>query len=332
MTRIAVIGGGAWGTTLADLLARKGDDVTLWVREPAVAAQITREHVNGPFLPGASLAPTLRATADLPDAVRDAEVLVSAAPSHAVRAVMTDALAAVTAPPVIVSVSKGLEPERLVTLSCLLGELSHGAPVAVLSGPTFAVEVFHRQPTAAVAASRDPALARRVQGLFATPAFRVYTHGDVTGVELGGALKNVIAVAAGMVDGLGFGFNTRAALITRGLAEITRLGLALGAEPLTFAGLAGLGDLILTATGTLSRNHALGVELGKGKTLAEALAGKQSVAEGVGTARAAVALGERHHVDLPIARQVAAILFEGKTARQAIADLMDREPKPEQWR
>ncbi|HEU5466513.1 MAG TPA: NAD(P)H-dependent glycerol-3-phosphate dehydrogenase, partial [Gemmatimonadales bacterium] len=154
----------------------------------------------------------------------------------------------------------------------------------------------------------------------------------ITGVELGGALKNVIAVAAGMVDGLGFGYNTRAALITRGLAEITRLGLALGAEPMTFAGLAGLGDLILTATGALSRNHSLGVELGKGKTLEQALAGKQSVAEGVGTARTAVALGERHHVDLPIARQVAAILFEGKTARQAIADLMEREPKPEQWR
>ena len=332
MTRVAVIGGGAWGTTLADLLARKGAQVTLWAREPEVAAQITTDHVNRLFLPDAPLAPSLAATADLSLAMAEADVVVSAAPSHAVQAVMTEALRSVPTPPAIVSVSKGLEPERLITLSCLLGEISNGAPVAVLSGPTFALEVYRRQPTAAVAASKDPALARRVQALFSTSTFRVYTHGDVTGVELGGALKNVIAVAAGMVDGLGLGFNTRAALITRGLAEITRLGLALGAEPMTFAGLAGLGDLVLTATGTLSRNHALGVELGKGKTLEQALAGKQSVAEGVGTARAAVRLGERHQVDLPIARQVAAILFDGKTAAQAIADLMDREPKPEQWR
>jgi len=332
VTRVAVIGGGAWGTTLADLLARKGEQVTIWAREPEVAAQIGREHINGMFLPGCPLAPSLAATTDLQTAMRGAEVVLSAAPSHAVRAVMTEALAGVASPPVIVSVSKGLEPERLITLSCLLGEISQGAPVAVLSGPTFALEVYRRQPTAAVAAAKDPELARQVQSLFSTGTFRVYTHGDVTGVELGGALKNVIAVAAGIVDGLGFGFNTRAALITRGLAEITRLGLALGAEPMTLAGLAGLGDLILTATGTLSRNHALGVELGKGKTLAQAQAGKQSVAEGVGTARTAVALGDRHQVDLPIARQVAAILFEGKTARQAIADLMEREPKPEQWR
>jgi glycerol-3-phosphate dehydrogenase (NAD(P)+) len=329
---VAVIGGGAWGTTLADLLARKGEQVMLWAREPDVAAQVSREHVNGMFLPGCPLAPALTATTDLPHAVRDADVVVSAAPSHAVRAVMTEALAAARTMPALVSVSKGLEPDRLITMSCLLGEISHGAPVAALSGPTFALEVYRRQPTAAVVAAKDQELARRVQSLFATSTFRVYTHGDVTGVELGGALKNVIAVAAGMVDGLGFGFNTRAALITRGLAEITRLGLALGAEPMTFAGLAGLGDLILTATGTLSRNHSLGVELGKGKTLEQALAGKTSVAEGVGTARTAVALGERHRVDLPIARQVAAILFEGKTARQAIAELMEREPKPEQWR
>ena len=332
MTRVAVIGGGAWGTTLADLLARKGAHVTLWAREPEVAAQITGEHVNGLFLPDSPLAPSLAATTDLALAMAGADVVVSAAPSHAVRAVMTEALRSVPTAPAIVSVSKGLEPERLVTLSCLLSEISKGAPVAVLSGPTFALEVYRRQPTAVVAAAKDPVLARRVQTLFSTSTFRVYTHGDVTGVELGGALKNVIAVAAGMVDGLGLGFNTRAALITRGLAEITRLGLALGAEPMTFAGLAGLGDLVLTATGTLSRNHTLGVELGKGKTLEEALAGKQSVAEGVGTARTAVALGDRHQVDLPIARQVAAILFDGKTARQAIADLMDREPKPEQWR
>jgi glycerol-3-phosphate dehydrogenase (NAD(P)+) len=336
MTRVAVIGAGAWGTTLADLLARKGEQVILWARELEVASQIAREHMNGIFLPGAVLAPALAATTDLRRAVADAEVVVSAAPSHAVRAVMTEAAQAMPAGqgrPLIVSVSKGLEPERLITMSCLLGEIyGADAPVVALSGPTFATEVYQQQPTLVVAAARDVAAAQRTQELFTTSTFRVYTHRDVTGVELGGALKNVIALAAGIVEGLGMGFNTRAALITRGLAEITRLGLALGAEALTFAGLAGLGDLVLTSTGSLSRNRTLGIALGRGQTLTEALAGKQSVAEGVNTAKTAVALAARHAVDLPISRQVAAIVFEGKAPKQAMAELMEREPKPEQWR
>ena len=336
MSRIAVVGGGAWGTALADLLARKGDTVTLWAREPEVVEAVNRAHENRVFLPGAPLAPGLRAEGDLVAAVRGAEVVVSAAPSHAVGPVM--AQAASTLPrsgerPLVVSVSKGLDPERLERPSCVLGAvLPPGTPVAVLSGPSFAREVYERQPTAVVVAAADHAVAQRAQRVFSTAYFRVYSHTDVVGVELGGALKNVIALAAGILEGLGLGYNTRAALITRGLAEITRLGIALGAEPMTFAGLAGMGDLILTATGALSRNRSLGVELGRGKTLAQAQAGKPTVAEGVNTARTAVALGERHGVELPIAREVADVLFRGKAPRQAVTDLMERDLKAEQWR
>jgi glycerol-3-phosphate dehydrogenase (NAD(P)+) len=333
--RVAVIGGGAWGTALGDLLARTGtfDTVTLWAREPAVVDSINREHVNPVFLPGAPLAPELVAQADLAATVRGATVVVSAAPSHVVREVMTRASAGLAPGALVVSVSKGLEPERLVTPSCVLGEvLPPHVRIAVLSGPSFAREVYARQPTAVVAAARAHADAQHVQQVFATAYFRVYSATDVLGVELAGALKNVIALAAGILEGLGLGHNTRAALITRGLAEITRLGVALGAEAATFAGLAGMGDLILTATGPLSRNRQLGVELGAGKSLDQALAGRSSVAEGVNTARSAVALGERHGVDLPIAREVAAVLFHGKPPARAVAELMERELKAEQWR
>ena len=333
MTPIAVIGGGAWGTALADLLARKGEAVTIWAREAEVVESINRDHVNALFLPGAALAPGLRAVAELADAVRGADVVVSASPAHVVRPVMTQVSAVLEGTPLVVSVSKGLDPEKLERPSCVLGEtLPRGTPVAVLSGPSFALEVFQQQPTAVVAAATDHAVAQRTQRVFSTNYFRVYSHTDVTGVELGGALKNVIAVAAGILEGLGLGYNTRAALITRGLAEITRLGVALGAQPMTFAGLAGMGDLILTATGALSRNRALGIALGQGKTLDQALAGKQVVVEGVNTARTAVALGERHGVELPIAREVANVLFHGKSPRQAVSSLMERDLKAEQWR
>ena len=333
MTKIGVLGAGAWGTTLADLLARKGAGVTLWAREPEVVESINAEHVNQVFLPDAPLAPAVWATGDVAAAVRDAEVIVSAAPSHVVGTIISQAVPALTGRPLVVSVSKGLDPDRLSTLSCVLRELlPAGIEIAVLSGPSFAQEVYARQPTAVVAAAREHAVAQRVQQIFATSYLRVYWHTDVVGVELAGALKNVIALAAGMLEGLGLGHNTRAALITRGLAEITRLGVALGAEPATFAGLAGMGDLILTATGPQSRNHALGVELGRGKRLDEALAGRPTVAEGVNTARAAVTLGERHGVELPIARELTEVLFRGKTPRQAVSDLMERELKAEQWR
>ena len=332
MTRIAVVGGGAWGTALADLLARKGEQVTLWAREPEVVESVNQRHVNDMFLPGAPLAPSLGAARDIRAVVRDAEVIVSAAPSHAVRPVMTQVAGSLKGKPLVVSASKGLDPEKLERPSAVLVEvLPEGTPVAVLSGPSFALEVYQRQPTAVVAAAAEHEVAERVQRIFSTGYFRVYSHTDVIGVELGGALKNVIALAAGILEGLGLGFNTRAALITRGLAEITRLGVALGAQPMTFAGLAGLGDLILTATGALSRNRGLGVALGQGQSVAQALARTQAVVEGVNTARTAVALGERHDVELPISREVANVLFQNKAPRQAVADLMERELKAEQW-
>ena len=332
MTRIAVVGGGAWGTALADLLARKGEQVTLWAREPEVVESINQRHVNDIFLPGAPLAPTLGAARDIRAVVRDADVIVSAAPSHAVRPVMTQVAGSLKGKPLVVSASKGLDPEKLERPSAVLSEvLPAGTPIAVLSGPSFALEVYQRQPTAVVAAAAEHGVAERAQRIFSTAHFRVYSHTDVIGVELGGALKNVIALAAGILEGLGLGFNTRAALITRGLAEITRLGVALGAQPMTFAGLAGLGDLILTATGALSRNRGLGVALGQGQSVAQALARTQAVVEGVNTARTAVALGERHGVELPISREVANVLFQNKPPRQAVADLMERELKAEQW-
>ncbi len=329
--RVAVVGGGAWGTALADLLARKGEQVTLWAREAEVVESVNREHRNEMFLPGASLAPTLRAEGDIAAAIRGVETVVSVAPSHAVRPVMAEAAKTLDrSRPLVVSASKGLDPERLERPSCILAEvLSPGTPVAVLSGPSFAWEVFSQQPTAVVAAATDHAVAQRTQRVFSTSYFRVYSHTDVIGVELAGALKNVIALAAGILEGLGLGFNTRAALITRGLAEITRLGVTLGAQAMTFAGLAGMGDLILTATGALSRNRTLGVALGQGQTLQQALAGKAAVVEGVNTTRTAVALGERHGVEMPIAREVANVLFQNKPPRQAVSDLMERELKAE---
>jgi glycerol-3-phosphate dehydrogenase (NAD(P)+) len=329
--KVTVVGGGAWGTALADLLARKGEHVTLWAREPEVIESVNQRHRNDMFLPGAELAPSLRAEPDLSAALRGVETIVSAAPSHAVRGVMTQAAAALRdSRPLVVSASKGLDPDRLERPSCVLGEvMAIATPIAVLSGPSFALEVFQRQPTAVVAASTVDDVARRTQRLFSTSYFRVYSHTDVIGVELAGALKNVIALAAGILEGLGLGFNTRAALITRGLAEITRLGTALGAQAMTFAGLAGMGDLILTATGALSRNRTLGVALGQGQTLEQALAGKAAVVEGVNTTRTAVALGERHGVELPIAREVSNVLFHDKPPRQAISDLMERELKAE---
>ncbi|MBI2402128.1 MAG: NAD(P)-dependent glycerol-3-phosphate dehydrogenase [Gemmatimonadetes bacterium] len=330
--RAAVIGAGSWGTTLANLLAHRGHEVRIWAREPAVVESINRGHVNELYLPDRPLHAGVAAHREIPEAVRGAELIVSAAPSHAVRAVSAIVAQAVRGRPIVVSVSKGIETESLAFMSAVLEETLPDLSIVVLSGPTFAQEVYDRQPTAVVAASSDPTAAELVQQAFSTETFRAYTSGDVIGVQLGGALKNVIALAAGMLEGMGLGHNPRAALITRGLAETTRLGEALGAEPGTFAGLAGMGDLILTATGQLSRNRSLGVELGKGRRLAEVLAERRTVAEGVHTARAAVELGRRTGIELPIAAEVSQILFGGKSPGRAIADLMERELKAEQWR
>ncbi|HXE58283.1 MAG TPA: NAD(P)H-dependent glycerol-3-phosphate dehydrogenase [Gemmatimonadales bacterium] len=332
MSRVAVLGAGSWGTTLADLLARKGLEVRLWAYEAEVVEAINAHHENTVFLPGAPLAPTLRACADRRGALAGADVVLSAAPSHAVRSVIAPVADAIPPGTLVVSATKGLETDSLKPMSTVLGELLPAARIAVLSGPSFAEEVYRGQPTAVVAASRDPGAAEEAQRIFATPRFRVYTNPDVIGVELAGALKNVIAIAAGILEGLGLGHNPRAALITRGLAEMTRLGLALGAEPATFAGLAGMGDLILTTCGALSRNRALGLALARGESLAAYTATHRSVAEGVNTARAAVALGERTGVELPVAAQVCAILFDGKSPERAVSDLMERALKPEQWR
>ena len=331
--RIGVVGAGSWGTTLADMLARQAHDVRIWARELEVVASINDHHANDVFLPASPLEPALRASSDVAEVAGEADMLVSAAPTHAVRAVMTKvAPHAARKKPTVVTVSKGLEPGTLDTMAEVLEETLPGCPVVVLSGPSFAQEVYRRQPTAVVAASNDVRAAEMAQQAFSNPYFRVYTSRDVVGVELGGALKNVIAIAAGILEGLGLGHNSQAGLITRGLAEIARLGEALGAEAATFAGLAGMGDLLLTATGPLSRNRSLGVELGRGRSLEAIQAERRSVAEGVGTARSAVELGKRAGVELPISSQVAQILFDGKAPQKALKDLMERELKAEQWR
>jgi len=325
VSRVAVLGAGSWGTTLADLLAAKGEDVILWAFEPEVAEEVNRRHTNDLFLPDAPVHPGVAATTAVEEAVRGAALVFAATPSHAARAVMGEAAASLGSEAIVVVASKGLEAGGYKRMSEVMAEvLPVGTAITALSGPTFAREVYERQPAAAVVASRRPEAAVHVQALLATPTFRTYTNDDLIGVELGGALKNVIAIASGILDGLRIGHNARAALITRGLAEITRLGVALGAKPATFAGLAGMGDLVLTATGHLSRNRSLGVALGQGQKLADFLARRLSVAEGVLTARAAVALGESVGVELPIAREVARVLFEGKAPRQAIGDLMER--------
>jgi glycerol-3-phosphate dehydrogenase (NAD(P)+) len=325
-TTVAVLGAGSWGTTLADLLARAGHDVRLWAYEPEVVEAVNRAHLNPTFLPDSPLAPALRAYADAAEAVRGARVVLSAAPSHAVRAVTAQVAGELAPGTLVVSATKGIETGTLALMHETLAETLPQARVAVLSGPSFAQEVYQRQPTAVVAAAEDPSAAAETQRIFSTPRFRVYTGADVVGVELAGALKNVIAIAAGMLDGLGLGNNPRAALITRGLAEITRLGVAMGADPLTFAGLAGMGDLILTAAGQLSRNRSLGI------ALARYQASHRTVAEGVNSSQAGAALAARVGVELPITEQVCDILFGGKAPRDAVAELMEREPKSEQWR
>ncbi len=332
MSRIAVLGAGSWGTTLADLLARKGHEVRIWAHEAEVVESINLVHENTVFLPGCPLAGDLRAMSSATEAVSGAAVVLSVAPSHVFRQVVSQARTGMDPAALVVSATKGIEPGSLLLMSQVLAELLPAHPIAALSGPSFALEVYQGQPTAVVAAAENAAIAAAVQEVFATPRFRVYSNSDSIGVELAGAVKNVIAIAAGILEGLGLGNNPRAALITRGLAEITRLGVAMGADPLTFAGLAGMGDLILTTTGALSRNRALGVALAEGHSLADHQATHRSVAEGATTARAALALAARAGVELPICAQVSAILFDGKPAGQAVAELMERTLKAEQWR
>ncbi len=329
MTKSAVVGGGAWGTALAHTLGQRGHDVMLWAREPDVVDHINRAHANPRFLPGAVLSPAVRASASIEDAVGGAELVVYAAPSHVLRDVARRAAPAVPAQATLVVATKGIERETLALMTDIVAEETAGRDVVALSGPSFAQEVAHGQPTALVAASLSAAASHRVQQALSCSTLRVYTNDDVKGVELGGALKNVMAVATGIAEGLGLGLNSRAALITRGLAEMRRLGVAAGARGETFAGLAGMGDLVLTCTGALSRNRAVGIEVGKGVPLEEVLAGKESVAEGVVTTISALALAARHGVDMPIVHAVSRVLFEGCSPRDGIAELMGRELRPE---
>jgi glycerol-3-phosphate dehydrogenase (NAD(P)+) len=327
--RCAVVGAGAWGTALADLLTRNGHDVRLWAYEPDVVESVNRKHENVRFLGGHTLATALHATGDIEHAVDGAELVTLATPSHVLRSILRSAAKSLSSSAPIVVASKGIEKGTLSLMTDVAEQEIEGATVVALSGPSFAKEVVTCQPTAVVVASKEEAAAAIAQRAFSSPYFRAYTHTDVTGVELGGALKNVMAVATGIAEGLGLGFNARAALVTRGLAEMTRLGLALGAEQSTFAGLAGLGDLVLTCTGSLSRNRAVGVEVGKGRTLEDVLRDKETVAEGVVTAQSARELAAREGVEMRIVDTVNRVLFEGHPARSAIAALMSRELRAE---
>lgn len=327
--RCAVVGAGAWGTALADLLVRNGHDVKLWAFEPDVVESINTKHENSRFLAGHSLAPGIKAVNDVTETVRDAELVTFATPSHVLRAITRQAVKSMRGDVPLVVATKGIERSTLCLMTAVVEQEAADMTVLALSGPSFATEVISRQPTAVVVASKDEGAAELTQRAFSSPYFRAYTHTDVIGVELGGALKNVMAVATGIADGLGLGFNARAALVTRGLAEMTRLGVALGAEQSTFAGLAGLGDLVLTCTGSLSRNRSVGVELGKGKQLDEVLRTRETVAEGVTAAQSARELAVREGVEMPIVDAVNRVLFEGQPARDAIGALMTRELRAE---
>jgi glycerol-3-phosphate dehydrogenase (NAD(P)+) len=332
VSRIAILGGGSWGTALAIVLsrARRKHDISLWVHDPALAESIQRDRENRTYLPGHRLAPEVSVTCKIHDAISGAQILVGAIPTAHARGVYSAAAVSASPRSVLVSAAKGLEPDTHKRMSEVVLEVFAPKPAfAVLSGPSFAVEAARGEPTAVVLASSDAALASELQEEFAAPNFRVYTNDDVLGVELAGAMKNVIAIAAGVCQGLGLGSNPLAALLTRGLAEMSRLAAALGAQPETLTGLAGLGDLVLTCTGALSRNRQVGIELGKGRSLSEILAGMRMVAEGVGTTAALMALASEAKVELPISEQVAAILHRGKSPREAIRGIMDRPQRRE---
>ena len=330
MSRIAVLGAGSWGTALSLHLARVGHDVHLWARDPELAREIETRRANAVYLPDAILPANVHVTSALDLALRDAPLVVSAIPTHGCRAVMHAAAAHMLPRATVISGAKGLEPGTLLRMSEVMrDELGPDRPVAALSGPSFAAEVAQQLPTAVVVASVDKDAANAVQAEFRAPYFRLYGSSDVVGVEIGGALKNVIAIAAGVVEGLGLGENALAALITRGLAEIGRLALEAGGQRETTAGLSGLGDLVLTCTGTRSRNRHVGIELARGRQLSDILAGMKMIAEGVKTTAAALALGRRHGVELPIATQMAAVLEGRSDVRAAVEALMVRPQRAE---
>ncbi len=328
---VAIIGAGSWGTTVAAIAATHGPTV-LWARRPELAQAIDAGHENPDYLAGQPLPETLHATSDLGEALDGADAVVMGVPSHGYRAVLTEAAALIGRDVPILSLSKGIEQETLMRMTEVTHDVLPDHPaglIGVLSGPNLAKEVIAGQPAATVIAMTDDDAAQRLQQVFMTPTFRVYTNRDVIGCEAAGALKNVMAIAAGMAHGLGFGDNTLATLITRALAELTRLGEAMGGEPLTFAGLAGMGDLIATCMSSQSRNHRVGYGLGQGRKLDDIVNEMNMVAEGVKSTRGVLALAARHGVEMPIAEQVGKVLYEGKHPKIAVGELMTREAKSE---
>jgi glycerol-3-phosphate dehydrogenase (NAD(P)+) len=334
LSRIAILGGGSWGTGLAVVLAssRRKHEIRLWVRASSLADSIERDRENKKYLPGIPIPPCVNASSDLENSLREAHIVVSAIPSAHTRSIFALALPHVSRDAAFVSATKGLEPATHLRMSEVLSQVINARflpQVAVLSGPSFAAEAAQGHPTAVVLASEDASLGAFLQEEFSGPTFRLYTNDDVLGVELAGAVKNVMAIAAGACQGLGLGANSLAALITRGLAEMTRLAVALGGKPETLSGLAGMGDLILTCYGTQSRNRRVGFELGQGRSLQQILADMTMVAEGVGTTAALLALAKENHLELPITQQVHSILHLGNSPREAIRAIMERPLKRE---
>lgn len=329
--RVAVVGAGSWGTAFATIPAEKGIDTVLWARRPELADEINARQQNAAYLPDFELPPSLTATSDVQKAVERADVVVMAVPSHAFRDVFRQVEPYVGDDVPLVSLTKGIEADSLKRMTEVMAEESGADParLGVVSGPNLAKEVMARMPSASVVACADDERAARLQALFMAPFFRVYTNPDVVGCELSGAMKNVIAISAGIADGMGFGDNSRASLITRGLAEVARLGVKLGGNPLTFAGLAGMGDLVATCISQLSRNRRVGEELGRGRRLDDIITETRMVAEGVKTSRPVLAIGEREGVDLPLTEHVVKVLYEGVSPRDMVLSLMLRSAKPE---
>jgi glycerol-3-phosphate dehydrogenase (NAD(P)+) len=330
--KVGVVGAGSWGTALANLLATKGYAVDWWVFESDLCRQLVETRENTIFLPGIKLSENLRPTNDLARVVAQKDLVLVVVPSHVMRQVTSQMSGHIEPRAILVSASKGIENDTLLTMSGVINQTLTGVDnnrLAVLSGPSFAREVAQGLPTVVTVASKAVDCAQKVQHVFVTPGFRVYTHDDLLGVELGGSVKNVIAIAAGMVDGMGLGLNTRAALITRGMTEIRRLGLAMGAHPRTFTGLAGIGDLVLTCTGDLSRNHTVGKKIGQGMKLKDVLADMRMVAEGVKTARSVYALSLQLDVEMPICHAIYRILHEDLAPKDALYQLMTRDLKSE---
>jgi glycerol-3-phosphate dehydrogenase (NAD(P)+) len=328
LKRLAVIGGGSWGTALAIVLAPRFRNIRLWVYEADLANRIAQSRENDTYLPGHAIPAHVEITSHLGTALKDSDIVLSVMPSHHVRAVCEQMLPHLTGDFAFVSATKGLENGSLLRMSEVIAQVVK-RPVAVISGPTFAREVARFEPTALVVASQDQTLCEEIQQLFSGPTFRLYSSPDPIGVEIGGSIKNVVAIGSGVLHGMGLGYNSTAALITRGLAEMTRLAVAMGGRPQTLAGLAGLGDLVLTCTGDLSRNRTVGVELAHGRKLDEIVSSMKMVAEGIKTTNAAVELAKRHSVDMPITEQMFQMLHFGVPPREAIQKLMERSLKGE---